>query len=59
MQAIVLDNRNIQTTYNFAPDAGRLQQLKEFYTKAYMNLEIQGYQILDDNGNVVKFGGSI
>ena len=59
MKAIVLDNNNVETTYIFEPNPGRLFQMMEFYSKAYMTLQIQGYQIIDEDGRVVKFGGLI
>ena len=56
----VRDNDNVRTDYTFEPNGvSRLEELKKFYGNAYSSLRIQGFQIIDENGEVVYFGGSI
>lgn len=60
MKVTVRNNDNSETMYMFEPNGmQRLVELYSYYAKQYMNLMIQGYQIEDQSGRVVKFGGSI
>jgi hypothetical protein len=59
MQVIVRDNKNIETVYNFEPGANKVSEASRYYANLYMTLQIQGYQIVDETGRTVKFGGSI
>lgn len=57
MQVIVRDNKMVQTTYNFDPSG--LAEAVKFYSAEYKCLNIVGYQVKNNNGEVVSYGGSI
>lgn len=60
MLVIIKHNDNsLQTAMFEVSGILATSQLFSYYAKLYMNLEIQAYQIEDDYGRVVKFGGSI
>lgn len=44
---------------SFEPGPTTLQQLRQFYVNQYMTLQIQGFAIRDNKGNVLAFNGSI
>ena len=59
MLVTVRNNDNTVTTYGFAPANGRIAEAASYYVNQYMTLQIQGFQIEDEQGKVVKFAGSI
>lgn len=60
MNVTVRSNDNSEQTYIFEPNGiSRTAEVIKFYREAYSALRIQGFQVKDDLGNVLAFGGSI
>lgn len=60
MLVTVRNNDNTSATYVFSPNGiSRTAEVIKFYRESYRTLNIQGFQVKDDSGNVIAFGGSI
>lgn len=60
MLVTVRNNDNTSATYVFSPDGiARTANVISFYRDNYKAMTIQGFQVKDDSGNVIAFGGSI